>query len=410
LPVQITFIRHGETEGNAAGRWQGHTNSSLTKLGRQQARAVGGRLAGRHFDLIVSSDLDRTVQTAGALGREFVTDPRWREPFFGSWEDLTTAEIMSQPGDGLQALLRGEDVAVGGGERLSGVFRRTKDAIDDIVARVDGDGSVAIVSHGMTLLTLISGLIETRLPSPLRLLGNTAIAEMVVDGDDVWMPRYNDDTHLGDVAHRHYGHDPNDTELLVVRHGKTRSNAEGRWQGHQDGQLNEEGRRQIGLLARKFPEVQAVYSSPLQRAADTAGAVAERQGIDITFDDRLKEIAFGAWEGLTRAEILKRFPEAVEFFNGQDVARGGTGETFDQVRQRFGTMLDEIADRHRGQRVAVVSHGGATRAWITDILGLPYERRGRLSVMGNTGYARVAYGRSGPSVVSWNLTPHLEAG
>jgi broad specificity phosphatase PhoE len=410
VPVQITFIRHGETEGNAAGRWQGHTNSSLTKVGRKQARTVGDRLAGRHFDLVVASDLDRTMQTAGALRRDFVTDPRWREPFFGSWEDLTTEEIMRQSGDGLQALMRGEDIAFGGGERLSAVLDRTKEAIDDVVTRVDGDGSVAIVSHGMTLLTLISGLVETRLPSPLRLLGNTAIAEMVVDGDNVSIPRYNDDTHLGDIAHRHYGHDPNDTELLVVRHGQTESNIEGRWQGQQDGDLTDEGHRQIKLLARAFPDVAALYSSPLRRAAITAEAIARQQHIEVRFDDRLREIAFGAWEGLTRAEILDRFPDAVEFFNGKDVARGGTGETFDQVRRRFGAALDEIAVRHRGERVAVVSHGGATRAWITDILGLPYEHRGRLPVMGNTGYARIAYGRSGPSVVSWNLAPHLEAG
>ena len=64
--------------------------------------------------------------------------------------------------------------------------------------------------------------------------------------------------------------------------------------------------------------------------------------------------------------------------------------------------------RHRGERVAVISHGGATRAWITDVLGLPYQHRNRLSIMGNTGYARISHGRHGPSVVSWNLTPHLE--
>jgi len=408
VPVEITFIRHGQTDGNVAGRWQGHTNSSLTKVGRKQAKALGARLADHHFDLVVASDLDRTVQTAAALDREFVTDKRWREPFFGSWEDLTTAEIMNQPGDGLRSLLSGEDVALGGGERLSEVLDRARDALDDLVSKVDGEGSVAVISHGMTLLTLVSGLLETMRPWPLRLLGNTSTAKLVIDGPQVWMPRYNDDTHLGDAGPHQYRQEPDDTEVLLVRHGQTTSNVEGRWQGHQDGELNEVGRRQIALLARRFPKVNAMYSSPLARAADTAGAIASRQRLEIGLDDRLKEIAFGAWEGLTRAEIIERFPESAEYFRGVDVARGGTGETFAQVRRRFGASLAEIAGRHRGERVAVVSHGGASRAWITEVLGMPYSHRYRLGILGNTGYARVAFSRSGPSIVSWNLTPHLE--
>ncbi len=275
--------------------------------------------------------------------------------------------------------------------------------------RVEGNGSVAIVSHGLTLLTLLSALLETVLPTPLRLLGNTSIAELVVDGDAMWMPRYNDDTHLGDVSHLHYGHDPDATELIVVRHGQTEANIAGRWQGQQDGDLTDEGHRQIKLLARTFPSVAALYSSPLLRAATTAEAIAGQQQLQVRFDERLKEISFGAWEGLTSAEIMKRFPDSADFFAGKDVARGGNGETFDQVRSRFRASLEEIVRRHRGERVALVSHGGATRAWITEVLGLPYHYRNRLSIMGNTGYARISYGRQGPSVVSWNLTPHLEA-
>ncbi len=409
MPVDITFIRHGQTEGNAAGRWQGHTNSSLTDLGREQAARMGERLADKHFDLIIASDLDRTVQTASALDRPIETDERWREPFFGTWEDLTTTEIAADGSGGLIALMAGEDVALGGGERLSDVFLRTTAALRDVIGRVNGDGSVAIVSHGMALLTLLSALLETKRPSPLRLLGNTSIAELVVDGDRMWVPRYNDNTHLGHTALPLYGHDADDTEVLLVRHGETLSNTEGRWQGHQDGQLNEVGRRQAKLLAGIFPTLDALYASPLSRAADTANAIADPQGLDVSHDVRLKEICFGAWEGLTTGEITTRFPaESIDFFNGKDMARGGTGETFIQVRKRIKDSLTDIVARHPGQTVGVVSHGGVTRAWVTEVLGLPYEHRNRLSILSNTAYARIAFGRSGPSVVSWNLYPHLE--
>ncbi len=409
MPVDITFIRHGQTEGNAAGRWQGHTDSSLTELGRRQAKALGARLAARQFDLIVSSDLVRTGETAAALDRTFVTDPRWREPFFGTWENRSTSEIIEESGDDLQALFAGEDIALGGGERPSEVVARVRDALDGMLARLDGDGSAAVVSHGMSLLLLISALLETKLPSPLRLLGNTAIAELTLDDGEVRMRRYNDDTHLGDLPPTHFQFDHGVTELLMVRHGQTTSNVEGRWQGHQDGELTEEGRRQIGLLAGSFPAVGAMYSSPLLRAAHTAGAIAARQGLEVNFDERLKEISFGQWEGLTRSEIKGRFPESEAFFAGRDVVRGATGETFDQVRSRFRSSLADIAGRHPGEKVAVVSHGGSIRAWLTELLGLPYAHRNRLSILGNTGYARVSLGAAGQSLVAWNLAPHLES-
>jgi probable phosphoglycerate mutase len=410
LPVEITFIRHAESEGNAAGRWQGHTNSSLTDRGREQAERVARRLSDKRFDLIVASDLDRTMATAGALGETVEKDERWREPHLGRWEDKTTEEVVGDGNSELDALMAGEDVALGGGERPSEVHGRTRAALTELVERVDGDGSVAVVSHGMALLTLISGLLETRLPSPLRLLGNTAIAQVVVDGGQSLLARYNDDTHLGDSKVPPYGFAPDDTDLLLMRHGQTRANLERRWQGHQDGQLTDEGRRQAELLAGNVPRVAALYASPLARAADTARPIAATQELEVVHDDRLKEISFGEWEGMTRAEIEERFPEeSAVFFNGKDVRRGRTGETFIEVRRRVGESLDDIAGRHPGQTVGVVSHGGVTRAWVTELLGLPYQHRNRLAILGNTAHGRVAFTGRGPSLVSWNLAPHLEA-
>ncbi len=408
MPVEITFIRHGQTTGNLAGRWQGYTNSSLTELGVEQAKKLGARLATAEFDLVISSDLDRTVQTAAGLDRPFETDPRWREPFFGDWEDLESSEIMARYPEDLAALFAGEDIALGGGEHLSEVLARTTEALNDVVARV-GDGSVAIVSHGMSLLTLLSGLLGTKRPSPLRLMGNTAIATAVFDGDDFSVPIYNDDTHLGYTPLPPFGHSPDDTEVLLIRHGRTVSNEEGRWQGHADGKLNAEGIYQASLLAASLPPVDALYSSPLSRAADTAAAIAARQELEVRLEHDLKEIGFGAWEGMTRDEIAAAFPDEYAAFStgGADAARGGSGETFDGVRKRMSAAMGEIVRLHPGEQVGVVSHGGATRAYVTDILGISYQNRNRLSILGNTGYARMAFTMRGPTVVSWNLAPHL---
>ena len=407
MSVEITFIRHGQTTGNAGGRWQGHTNSDLTDLGREQAARLGARLRDVAFDLVISSDLDRTRQTAAALGRPVEADERWREPFFGRWEDRTTDEIMAHDAEQVAAVFRGEDVAIGGGERLSAVMARTRSALTDAIGRVS-DGKVAVVSHGMSLLTLLSSLLDTRVPSPLRLLGNTSIAIVVFDGDDFSMLQYNDDTHLGHSALPHFGSSPDDTELLLIRHGKTVSNEQGRWQGHTDGQLNATGRSQAALLAGGLPSVDVLYASSLSRAVDTAGAIAQGRDLSVNVDDDLKEIGFGAWEGMTREEIAERFPnEWTTFHNGRDVVRGGDGETFEGVRKRMNAALGGIVRRHPGETVGVVSHGGATRAYVTEVLGIDYERRNRLGLLGNTAYARMAFTERGPGLVSWNLAPHL---
>jgi len=409
LSIEITFIRHGQTTGNAAGRWQGHTNSSLTDLGRDQAAKLGARLADTKFDLVVSSDLDRTMETAAALGRPIEADERWREPFFGTWEDLTTAEIMAQDAEQVTALFNGEDIAPGGGERLSEVAQRTRAALDDLVGRV-GSGSVAVVSHGMSLLMLIASLLETKRPLPLRLLGNSAIATVAMNADGYSVGSYNDDAHLGHTVPPHFGASPDDTEMLLIRHGRTLANEEGRWQGHTDGELNPTGRAQAAALAEYLPQVDALYSSPLSRAADTAQAVANQQRTEVLFVEDLKEIGFGAWEGMSRGEIAATYPEEFAAFNngGADAVRGGTGETFAGVRRRVAEALNRIVADHPGQEVGVVSHGGATRAYVTEVLGIPYENRQRLGLLRNTGFARMAYTGRGPTLVSWNLAPHLE--
>ena len=409
MSVEITVIRHAQTTGNASGRWQGHTNSQLTDLGVSQAQALSERLADKHFDLVVACDLQRTMDTAAALRRPVEPDPRWREPFFGDWEDCTTGEIMARDPELVAALFAGQDVAApGGGELMSDVVLRTRDALNDLVSRV-GDGSVAVVSHGMSLLLLLATLVGTRRPTPLRLLGNTSTATALVNNGSISISVYNDDTHLGHTALPHFGSSPEDTEVLLIRHGQTVANVEGRWQGHADGQLDRTGRRQAAMLAREIPALDALYASPLARAADTASAIAEVQSLPVKLDPDLKEIGFGAWEGLSPAQIEEAYPEEYQSFrSGVDLPRGGNGETFAGVRRRMSSALESIVAANPGRTVGVVSHGGATRAYLTEILGVPSEQRRRIDGLGNTHYGRLAFTGRGPTVVSWNLGPHMQ--
>jgi len=147
------------------------------------------------------------------------------------------------------------------------------------------------------------------------------------------------------------------TTILLARHGETDWNLERRVQGHTDRPLNATGRAQASALAEELADtpLDAVYSSDLVRAHETARIVAERQGLEVTAVPDLREREFGTWEGLTDREILDRFPQAHH-------GPWGDGETPEAMSRRVLEALRRIAETHPGATVLVVSHGGPLRA------------------------------------------------
>ena len=147
------------------------------------------------------------------------------------------------------------------------------------------------------------------------------------------------------------------TTILLARHGETDWNLGRRVQGHSDRPLNETGRAQARALADELEgePLDAVYSSDLARAYETALIVAERKGLPVTAVSALREKDFGSWEGLTDHEILIRFPDARR-------GQWGDGETHDEMAERVVAALRRIARAHPDERVLVVAHGGPLRA------------------------------------------------
>jgi broad specificity phosphatase PhoE len=152
------------------------------------------------------------------------------------------------------------------------------------------------------------------------------------------------------------------TRLLLIRHGETDWNVEGRWQGHADVPLNACGHAQAQEVAASLSgtRIDAIYASDLKRAAETAAPLAHSQGLKIRIDPRLREIDQGKWQGLLIEEIQTRYGE--EFRrrreNPLEVAPPG-GETALQVRERVLTAVKDIHAAHPDQTVAIVSHGFA---------------------------------------------------
>lgn len=199
---EITFVRHAESTYNVEQRWQGQGDAPLSPTGRAQARRFAARLASRAFDCIVSSDLSRAADTAGALGRPVQQHADWREINLGRWEGLTPEEVAARyPGE-LIALQHGHDVRIGGGESWADVEVRARRALDALRRSLPADGRALVVTHGGVIVTLVSSLLGVIARRP-RVLGraiNTSLTTLRFDGDAVEVAVYNDASHLVPVA------------------------------------------------------------------------------------------------------------------------------------------------------------------------------------------------------------------
>jgi probable phosphoglycerate mutase len=156
--THVIAIRHGETEWNREGRFQGHLNSALNPEGWAQARALGERLAAERFDLLLSSDLGRALQTAGAIalrtGHEIVVEPRLRERRMGIFQGLTPAEAQARhPGEYARFRSHDPDYVIPGGESMRQFFGRSVACFTELAARHAGL-TLAAVTHGGVLAML----------------------------------------------------------------------------------------------------------------------------------------------------------------------------------------------------------------------------------------------------------------
>lgn len=200
------------------------------------------------------------------------------------------------------------------------------------------------------------------------------------------------------------------TRVLAIRHGETAWNVDARIQGHLDIPLNPTGRWQARRLALALAEedIDAVYSSDLLRALETARAVSSGNGRAIVTDVGLRERGFGEFEGLTFKDIEQRWPDQSERWRKRDPAFGPRGgETLADFYARCVDTVTRLAGAHPGETIAVVAHGG-----VMDCL---YRAATRLDLqaprswqLGNASINRLMYTPQGFSLVGWSDTWHLE--
>jgi len=198
------------------------------------------------------------------------------------------------------------------------------------------------------------------------------------------------------------------TELWLVRHAESTGNRDGVLQGQADLPLSSLGHRQARAIAERLVKAHRrtafslLIASDLMRARETADSIGMALNLRIERDRRLREIDIGTWAGLNHEQIATKFPSEWAAWQGRDATmRRGGGESYQDAHDRFAPALLDIAQRHPGGRILVVTHGGVLRAYLAGLMGLPLGRIWHLSI-GNTSLTRVR-----PfELVIGGITPH----
>ena len=182
------------------------------------------------------------------------------------------------------------------------------------------------------------------------------------------------------------------TELWLVRHGESKGNTGGILQGQKDYPLSDHGRQQAAAIAGRLRKERliACYCSDLERAKETAEIISALAGLDPVIDERLREIDVGLWSGLTSEQIAARHGDEWRSWQQRrdpQHKRGG-GESYHDLTSRVVPAFNELAARHPGGRVLIVTHGGSLNAYLAATLGMPMDALWRFS-QDNAGLSRV---------------------
>lgn len=198
--------------------------------------------------------------------------------------------------------------------------------------------------------------------------------------------------------------------LLLVRHGESQWNAAGRLQGQADPPLSALGLQQAAHMAARLVDqpIDAIVSSDLQRAMNTARALAGALSIEVEPRVGLREVDLGSWTGADRAQLEQDDPEAWRNWREQGVEGWTGGERYAVAMERVAKDIGELAARFDGKTVVAVSHGGCVRLATCHLLGMPAVEVGRIASIGNASITEFLVEPDGRGrVVRLNDTAHL---
>ncbi|MCL5986063.1 MAG: histidine phosphatase family protein [Actinobacteria bacterium] len=166
-------------------------------------------------------------------------------------------------------------------------------------------------------------------------------------------------------------------QIFFIRHGETDWNREELVQGQKESALSDRGFDQARRLAQRLKKesIQVIYSSPLRRARQTSQEVKKLIGVGINFDDNLKEISLGRWEGLSREDIKREYPlEFEQWLKNPATLKAPDGESWHDVRKRANDFFNMVIVRSLHERILVSSHNGFGKLFMIDFMGMDLSK------------------------------------
>jgi len=430
MTLRLIFVRHGLSSFNKEGRIQGRNNlSTLTKEGQSQAEAAGKIISSIPIDAIFSSPLQRASETTKIIIKhqqsnlQTIYTDDLLEVDLGSWSGLTKNEIKNLYPEQIEIwekeptelLIKRED-----GTKFQPIkelflqAERFLKYLSNLYS--DSNKTILIVAHNAILRCLILKLINEPSKGFRRIkLDNTSISICNIEFND-WEDRHVQIQCLNNIAHLQPSLPEKGSKkrIILVRHGETDWNKQGRFQGQIDIPLNQNGKDQAKAASRflKNISIQKAFSSSLSRPKETAQIILkEHPGIELSVKDNLKEIGHGKWEGKLESEIESDWPDLLKMWkNFPEKVQMPEGENIKEVATRSITSWIEISkDLKNGETALVVAHDAVNKTILCHLLGLQASEIWMIK-QGNGGITVIDLaGKEGEpdQITCLNITSHL---
>jgi broad specificity phosphatase PhoE len=438
LTTRVIIVRHGQSNFNALQKIQGRSDQSvLTESGRNDAEKVGKALKDINIDAIYCSPLQRAKATAQIIQSclvnptEVNVNEHLIEVDLPLWENLSKDEVKEKFPDEYR---RWHTVphefkmtlSTSDGEKehypLLSLYEQAKDFWSDVLSKHDGQTILLVGHNGINRCLILSAL--GMHPSKYHALHQSNCCINVLNfvgdlGDAVQIESLNQTAHLG-IPLPSSRPSQKGIRLLLVRHGETQWNREGRFQGIRDIPLNENGQKQAQKAADFLKDVNLNFavSSPMARPKETAEIILQyHPEIPLDLQPDLTEICHGLWEGKLETEIEADFPGLLQQWKTKpETVQMPEGEDLQQVWDRAIACWNDIVkiygDSEQHQIGIVVAHDAINKVILCYLLGLKPEHFWNVK-QGNGAVSVIDYLDgidSQPLVQAVNLTSHLGGG
>ena len=201
------------------------------------------------------------------------------------------------------------------------------------------------------------------------------------------------------------------TKMFLVRHGLTDWNQQKKYQGQKDIPLNEKGCEQARSLGKylKAEEIDSIYSSDLKRALQTANIINENHDLEVNKKEKIREIHFGDWQGLSYSEIEEQYPQRLKKWNKDPITNCPPGgETMAVFIKRVKSGFEEIINKNQDNNILVVSHGGTIKVYLTILLEMPPKNHWQFDIS-STGLSVINFYEDNKAIISAiNVKKHLD--